>query len=110
MNPTNNKKSAAAGSGADEVPKVTSTAKKGEFKQIHQKKHHDPKNANQKPYRFGIPGAAIFERKGTITKLVQYKGKAFNKPNTVKNTAGFSEFISDKFELKSIKNSLHATK
>ena len=35
MNPTNNKKSAAAGSGADEVPKVTSTAKKGELKQIH---------------------------------------------------------------------------
>ena len=51
------------------------------------------------------------ERKGTITKLVQYKGKHFKSPNTVMNAAGaVPNYISDKFELKSIKNSLISSK
>ena len=37
------------------------------------KKHHDPKNAKQVAYKFGIPGGAIFQRKGNVTKLIEIK-------------------------------------
>jgi hypothetical protein len=37
----------------------------------HKKMHHDPLRTVQKPYRFGIPGGAIFERCGSVTKLVE---------------------------------------
>ena len=37
----------------------------------HKKMHHDPLRTVQKPYRFGIPGGAIFERCGNVTKLVE---------------------------------------
>ena len=40
----------------------------------HQKMHHDPLRTVQKPYRFGIPGGAIFERCGNVTKLIELDG------------------------------------
>ena len=44
------------------------------------KKHHAPKNTNPKPYKFGIPGAAIFEHKGNVTKLIELKNEVKTMP------------------------------
>ena len=56
MNPTNNKMSAAAGSGADEVTKVTSTAKKGELKKMHKKNIMIPRMQTKKVIDLVFPG------------------------------------------------------
>ena len=47
-------------------------------KKHHEKKHHDPKNAKQVAYKFGIPGGAIFQRKGNVTKLIELNHKIIN--------------------------------
>ena len=47
-------------------------------KKYHEKKHHDPKNTSELPYKFGIPGGAIFQRKGNVTKLIEINHKPIN--------------------------------
>ena len=32
-------------------------------KMVYQKQHHDPNRTIEKPYKFGIPGGPIFEKK-----------------------------------------------
>ena len=44
-------------------------------KNIMKKKHHDPNNTKHVAYRFGIPGGAIFKRKGNVTKLIEINHK-----------------------------------
>ena len=47
-------------------------------KKYHEKKHHDPKNTKEVAYKFGIPGGAIFQRKGNVTKLIEINHKRIN--------------------------------
>ena len=44
-------------------------------KNIMKKKHHDPNNTKHVAYKFGIPGGAIFKRKGNVTKLIEINHK-----------------------------------
>jgi hypothetical protein len=44
-------------------------------KKYHEKKHHDPNNTKHVAYKFGIPGGAIFKRKGNVTKLIEINHK-----------------------------------
>ena len=37
------------------------------LKNIMEKKHHGPNNTKRVTYKFGIPGGAIFKRKGNVT-------------------------------------------
>ena len=100
-----NSDNAARGSGGsssdkEKLPKksisVLSTGKKR-----YDKKHHDPANAKLQPYRFGIHSSAIFERKGTVTKLVQYKNRNIHRDNIVVNKDNVEEVsIGEIFELK----------
>ena len=46
------------------------------LKKYHEKKHHDPNNSSKIPYKFGIPGGAIFQRKGNVTKLIEIGHKS----------------------------------
>ena len=47
-------------------------------KMVHKKQHHDPNTTIKKPYKFGIPGGPIFERRGKVTKLIVIKHKKLN--------------------------------
>ena len=110
MEPKNNKMNIEPASTTDSANKKNTTSTKGNKKKV-QKKHHDRKNANPKAYRFGIPSSAIFERKGSITKLVEYKGSDIKLPNMVFNASGaLPNCISVRFQLKSVKNSLITSK
>ena len=60
---------------------------------VHQKKHHDASIKITKAYKFGIPGGAVFLRKGKATKLLEYKNKKV-RDNLVKcHDNGTFEFI-----------------
>ena len=69
MKPNNDADHKIKGYNSFENDKPTSTTK------YHEKKHHDPKNTKQVAYKFGIPGGAIFKRKGNITKLIEINHK-----------------------------------
>ena len=55
----------------NDKPESTSINLKQPKLSNHKKMHHDPLRTVEKPYRFGIPGGAIFERCGSVTKLVE---------------------------------------
>ena len=52
----------------NDKPESTSINLKKPKLSNHKKMHHDPLRTVEKPYRFGIPGGAIFERCGSVTK------------------------------------------